>query len=125
MVLYRYPNHYIDDDNYDQEKFIQSEITTEIKVGLLSTQTSMNGLTPFKIIFACSQSTNEISDEYNNSISYSADSIQNVQCVSIAVDGLASESQFMRNNLVSFMNGTSQAVAMMDCNHGQKICGLN
>jgi len=116
----QYPNHYIDDEDYNQEKFIESDMATEIKVALLSTQTSRNGCSPFKIICARPQSTNEVSDEYNNSILHSVDGIPNVQCVSIAFDGLASESRFIRNNLVSFMNGSSQTVAMTDCNHAAK-----
>ena len=115
-----YPNHCIDDEDYDQEKFIQSKMATEIKVALLSTQTSRNGTSPFKIICARPQSTNEVSNEYNNSILHCVDGIPNVQCVSIAFDGLASESKFIRNNLILFMNGSSQTLAMTDCNHAAK-----
>ena len=40
--------------------------------------------------------------------------------MSIAFDGVTSESQFIHNYLVSFMKGISQTVAMMDCNRATK-----
>lgn len=115
-----YPNHCIDDEDYNQEKLIESNMATEVKVALLSTQNSRNGLSPFKILCVHPQSSNAVSEEYNNAIFCSVDGIKNVQSVSIAFDGLASEGKFIHKHLISFMNGTSQTLAMTNCNHVAK-----
>ena len=35
-------------------------------------------------------------------------------------DSLATESEFVRRNLLAFMNGTINSVVMTDCNHAKK-----
>ena len=46
--------------------------------------------------------------------------IHYVHCMSIAFDGLAIETKFIRTNLMAFMKGASNTVAMTDCNHAAK-----
>ena len=93
-----YPNHFIKDQDFNQDEFIRSQLATEIKVGMLTMQDYNDGLSPFKIIATCSQSTNKTADEYNNMILHAVDDISNVHCVSMAFDGLATETNFIRKN---------------------------
>ena len=51
---------------------------------------------------------------------YAVSDITNVHCVSIAFDGLSTETHFIRKNLIAFMKGTNNTVAMTDCNHAAK-----
>ena len=115
-----HPNHYIKEKDFNQEKFVRSQLATEIKVGMLTTQEYNEGLTPFKIIAAQPQSTNEPSDDYNLLIINAVDNIPNVHCISMAFDDLATESEFVRRNLLTFINGTINSVMMTDCNHAAK-----
>ena len=46
--------------------------------------------------------------------------IPNVHCVSMAFDGLATESEFVRKHMIAFMTGTINSVVMNDCNHAAK-----
>ena len=115
-----YPNHCINVANYDQEKIVTNKLATEIKVGLLSLQDGKDGVSPFKIISARPQSTNERCDEYNYSVMNSVKGLENVFCISIAFDGLSTETDFIRTNLIAFMKGSSNTVAMTDCNHAAK-----
>ena len=116
----RYPNHCIDTNQYDQEKLVTNEMATEIKVGLLSLQQTIDGVSPFKIISARPQSSNESCDDYNYDILHAVSGLTNVHCVSIAFDGLSTETNFIRTNLIAFMKGTNSTVAMTDCNHAAK-----
>ena len=95
-------------------------MATEIKVGLLSLQQATQGVSPFKIISARPQSINESCDDYNYDIMYAVSDITNVHCVSIAFDGLSTETHFTRKNLIVFMKGTNNTVSMTDCNHVAK-----
>ena len=72
------------------------------------------------MIAARPQATNEVADDYNNLILHAVDDIDKVHCVSMAFDGLAAETSFIRNNLISFMKGSSNTVVMTDCNHAAK-----
>ena len=95
-------------------------MASEIKVGMLSVQNCTEGISPFKMIAARPQATNEVADDYNNALLHTVDDVENVYCISMAFDGLAAETQFIRKNLISFMNGNSGTVAMTDCNHAAK-----
>ena len=64
------------------------------------------------MIAARPQATNEVADDYNNAMLYAVDDIENVFCISMAFDGLATETQFIRKILISFMNGNSGTVTM-------------
>ena len=44
--------------DYNQHTFVQTPITSEIKVGMLSAQGCTDGISPFKMISAHSQATN-------------------------------------------------------------------
>ena len=90
-----HPNHYINEFAYDEDQFIKTEMAAEIKVAMLTVQDCQDGLSPFKIIAARPQSTNELSDEYNTNILHSTDCLKNVYLVSIAFDGLATETNFI------------------------------
>ena len=46
--------------------------------------------------------------------------LESVHCISIAFDGLATETNFIRSNLLAFVKGTSNTVAVTDCNHAAK-----
>ena len=115
-----YPKHYIKEEDFDQDQFVQCQLATEIKVGMLTTQEYNEGLSPFKMIAARPQSTNEQANDYNDSILHAVDNIKNVHCVSMAFDGLATESDFVRKNLIAFMNGSINTIVMTDCNHAAK-----
>ena len=115
-----FPNHCIKEKDYSQNVFVQTSMASEIKVGMLTVQNCIDGISPFKLIAARPQSTNEVSDDYNSSLLHAVDDIKNVHCVSMAFDGLAAETNFIRNHLISFMNGNSNTVVMTDCNHAAK-----
>ena len=115
-----FPNHCIKEEDYDQHVFVKTPLASEIKVGMLSVQNCIEGISPFKMIAARPQATNEVADDYNNAMLHSVDDIENVFCISMAFDGLAAETQFIRKNLISFMNGNSGTVTMTDCNHAAK-----
>ena len=51
-------------------------MTSEIKVGMLSAQGCTDGRSPFKMIAACQQATNEVADDYNSAILHSVDDIK-------------------------------------------------
>ena len=87
---------------------------------MLTTQEYNDGLSPFKIIAAQPQSTNELAYEYNGMILNSLKDIPNVHCMSMAFDGLATESEFIRKHVIAFMTGTINSVVMTDCNHAAK-----
>ena len=76
-----YPNHFITDENFNQDEFVQSQLATEIKNGMLTSQEYNEGTSPFKIIAAHPQSTNELCNEYN-------DSIVDCGCAAIILNGL-------------------------------------
>ena len=76
---------------------MQSQLATEIKNGMLTSQEYNEGTSPFKIIAAHPQSTNELCNEYNDSILHAVDNVHNVHCVSMAFDGLVTETEFVRN----------------------------
>ena len=56
---------------------------------MLTLQESKDGVSPFKIISARPQSTNERCDDYNYMIMNAVNGLDNVFCVSIAFDGLS------------------------------------
>ena len=95
-------------------------MASEIKVGMLSVQNCTDGISPFKMIAARPQATNEVADDYNSLLLHAVDNIDKVHCVSMAFDGLAAETNFIWNNLISFMKGSSDTVVMTDCNHAAK-----
>ena len=107
-----FPDHCIKERNYNQHVFVQTPMASEIKVGMLSVQNSVDGISPFKMIAARPQSTNEVADDYNRSLLHAVDDIDEVHCISMAFDGLAAETNFIRNNLISFMNGNSNTVVI-------------
>ena len=113
-----FPNHCIKEKDYNQHVFVKTQMASEIKVGMLSAQGCTDGISPFKIIAAHPQANNEVSDGYSSSaILHSANDIKNVHCISVAFDGLAADTHFIRKNLISFMSGNSNTVVMSDCNH--------
>ena len=61
-----------------------------------------------------------MADDYNSSFLHIVDDIEEVHFVSMAFDGLTAETNFIQNNLISFMNGNSNTVVMADCNHSAK-----
>ena len=112
----KFPNHCILASHYDQDKLVTNEMATEIKVGMVSLQEAVDGISPFKILFACPQSINESYDSYNEDIMKAVSGLENVHCISMAFDGLASETNFIRTNLVAFMKGNSSTVAITESN---------
>ena len=66
------------------------------------------------------QSTHESCDLYNEDIMNAVSGLENVHCISIAFDGLATETNFIWTNLVVFMKGNSSTVTMTDYNHAAK-----
>ena len=101
-----YPNHYISEQDFNQYAFVQSHLATEIKVAMLTTQEYNEGLSPLKILAVRPKSKNELANDYNGMILNAVDRIPDVHCVSMAFDGLATESEFVRKHMIAFMNGT-------------------
>ena len=66
--------------------FVKNPLASEIKVGMLSVQNCIEGISPFKMIAARPQATNEVSDDYNNTMLHAVDDIENVYCISMAFD---------------------------------------
>ena len=91
-----FPNHCIKEKNYKQHEFVKTTMATEIKVGMLTVQNITEGISPFKIIAARPQATNEVADDYNDMLLHAVDELENVYCISIAFDGLAAETHFIR-----------------------------
>ena len=115
-----YPDHCIKENEYDKNKFAQTSMVSEVKVSMRAAQGCMDGISPFKMIAARPQATNEVAKNYNSSILHAVDKIENVFYVSMAFDGLTAETNFIRANLISFTNGSSDTVMMTDCNHAAK-----
>ena len=116
----RFLNHCINFANYNQEQIVINEMATEIKVGLLSLQEHRDGISPFQIIRARPQSTNEHCDEYNTSLVNYVSALKHVYCISIVFNGLSTETKFIRLKLIAFMKGSCNTVTMTDCNHAAK-----
>ena len=116
----KYPNHCIKASHYVQEKLMTNEKTTEIKVGIISLQDAVAGISLFKILSNHPQSTNESCDSYNEDIMNAVSGLVNVHCISIAFDGSVMETNSIQTNLVVFMKGNSNTVVMTDCNHAAK-----
>ena len=70
-------------------------MVSEIKFGMLSSQECTDGISPFKIIAACPQATNKVTDDYNSAILHAEDDIENLHYISMAFDGLAAETYFI------------------------------
>ena len=115
-----HPKHYIREEDFDQNEFVKCQLATEIKVGMSTTQEYNEGVIPLKIVAARPQSTDEVANDYNDSILHAVDNIKNVHCVSMVFDGLATETDFARKILIAFMNGTINSVVMTECNHVAK-----
>ena len=90
-----FPDHCIKEKDFSQHVFVQTTMASEIKVGMLSVQNCTDGISPFKMIAACQQSTNEVADDYNSSLLHAVDDIDDVHCVSMTFDGLAAETNFI------------------------------
>ena len=120
-----FPNYCMKEKDYNQHIFVKTPMASEIKVGMLSVQNCTEGISPFKMIATRPQAPNEVVDDYNNALIHAVDELENVYCISIAFDGLAVETNFIRKKLISFMNGTSGTVAMTDSNHAAKISDLS
>ena len=50
----------------------------------------------------------------------SVSGLENVYFISISFDGLFIETKFACFNLIALMKGSSNTVAMIDCNHAAK-----
>ena len=71
---------------------------------MLTTQEYNEGLSSFKIVAARHAEVN----------------MKNIYCVSMAFDGVATESDFVRRNFIAYMNGTIHNVVMTYYNHAAK-----
>jgi hypothetical protein len=83
---------------------VSATLAHEIKVDLVTVQDVPNGLSPMRIIAARPQTTNEKNDEFNWSLLECCSHWGDCHVASISLDGLSTESEFIVNQLVSFMD---------------------
>eukprot|EP00918_Siedleckia_nematoides_P081091 GHVU01177873.1.p1 GENE.GHVU01177873.1~~GHVU01177873.1.p1 ORF type:complete len:768 (+),score=67.45 GHVU01177873.1:515-2818(+) len=113
------PNHMLPIDA-EQRPIAPRDLAREVKCALLTTQDVTQGVSPMKILAARPQKPNERCDEYNLLVVNSVKSCGMVRLVSVAVDGLASESYYIRDGLIDFMLGRDTCVYFVDPNHVAK-----
>ena len=46
--------------------------------------------------------------------------LENIHCISTVFDGLSTGTNFILSNLIAFVRGSNNIVAMSDCNHAAK-----
>jgi hypothetical protein len=115
-----YPDHIVPQATFDPDLFVSATLAHEIKVGFISLQDVPNGLSPMKIIAARPQTKNEKSDEFNQSLLECCSHRGDCHVASISYDVLSMESEFIVNQLVSFMDGRTHSVGSVDPNHAAK-----
>ena len=91
------------------------DMATEIKCAILTVQYIPENVSPFKIIAARPQTTNQNFDDFNNNCIVEAQ--KNGILLTVAFDGLEAEQDTVRNQMLSFLEGKSSKVAMIDPNH--------
>lgn len=122
-----FPNHIIAYETDDEMRaMLQSEdnitdnLAPEVKVALVTAQTSRDGISPIRVLGARPQTKNEECLEFNEDVLKSMGNIRECKVVSIAFDGLSAESSTVNDHLLAFLLGDDLTVGVMDPNHAAK-----
>eukprot|EP00918_Siedleckia_nematoides_P004456 GHVU01009917.1.p1 GENE.GHVU01009917.1~~GHVU01009917.1.p1 ORF type:complete len:1028 (+),score=110.56 GHVU01009917.1:417-3500(+) len=113
------PNHVLPFDE-SRKPTESTNLASEIKCYLLTTQNVVEGVSPMCMVAARPQSTNECTEDYNKRTVDTIKSSEHLSLVSVAVDGLSAESGFVRDGLLDFMLGVENTVYFVDPNHVAK-----
>jgi hypothetical protein len=96
----------------------------EIKIAVVSAQTCRQGVCPFAVIVGRPQTNNEKSDFNDRIFEWATDFANgqhnNATFLSVAVDGLGTESVFVRKTITNFLDGDCDSSALVDSNHNMK-----
>eukprot|EP00918_Siedleckia_nematoides_P003887 GHVU01008727.1.p1 GENE.GHVU01008727.1~~GHVU01008727.1.p1 ORF type:complete len:875 (+),score=105.20 GHVU01008727.1:109-2625(+) len=104
----------------DRKPIQQTALATEAKCYLLTTHDIVEGISPMRLIAARPQSTNERTQEYNVETVNAVSRSPHLFLVSVAADGLSSDSGYVRSGLINFLLGKQSAVFLVDPNHAAK-----
>ncbi|KAI9905778.1 hypothetical protein PsorP6_014073 [Peronosclerospora sorghi] len=121
----KFPHHMIalsgieDTDGIErQNPFL--DIASEVKCAVMTVQNASPRYSPMKLIASRPQSTNECTPELNTLLESAVKSNPRVRLLSIAFDGVSSESDYVRDMLADFLNGRGDTVSVVDPNHVAK-----
>ena len=114
------PNHCQNLQNLEQsyDMLSKNNKATEIKCCILTVQSCPANVSPFKIIAARPQTTNQRCNEFNLDCMLAVDN--NGINISVAFDGLCAEQKTVRQQMLNFLEGKSPTVGMIDPNHVSK-----
>lgn len=125
-----YPNHMIDITGMTEEE-VKSKLdpssdverAKELKVAVVTIQNPGIGKSPFFVLAAQPQSINMVSD-FNKDVTSVVSSLckreGTASLVSVAADGVGCDARFIQGQLVSFLRGNNNHVALVDTNHNTK-----
>lgn len=125
-----YPNHMIDvtamaDEEVKAKLDPTSDIerAKEIKVAVITLQNAGIGHSPYFLLAGQPQSINMVSD-FNKNVTSVVSSLCKrdgmSSLVSVAADGVGCDAKFIQGQLVSFLRGYTDHVALVDTNHNTK-----
>eukprot|EP00918_Siedleckia_nematoides_P094948 GHVU01208473.1.p1 GENE.GHVU01208473.1~~GHVU01208473.1.p1 ORF type:complete len:668 (+),score=68.59 GHVU01208473.1:414-2417(+) len=114
-----HPNHAMPLD-VERRPIVQAALATEVKCFLATTHCVRDGVSPMRLIAARPQSTNECTKPYNVEVVNAVERCPDVTLVSVAFDGLSSDSAYVRDGLVEFLVGKRSSVFLLDPNHAAK-----
>ena len=113
------PNHARSVDVLNNDSIPQDEaMAAELKCAVVTVQDHHRNVSPFKIIAARPQLTNQRCDSFNNNCIKAVQ--DNGVLLSVAFDGLSAEGYTIRNTMLNFLEGKNKTVAMVDPNHVAK-----
>ena len=95
----------------------------EVKVAVLTFQKVPKGVSPTFVLCGLPQTTNEV-NAFNDTVvascvKFCADK-RSAKLLSCAVDGVSSDSAFVRKSIIKFLSGEAYHVAQTDTNHNNK-----
>eukprot|EP00918_Siedleckia_nematoides_P088550 GHVU01194672.1.p1 GENE.GHVU01194672.1~~GHVU01194672.1.p1 ORF type:complete len:579 (-),score=57.81 GHVU01194672.1:2162-3751(-) len=102
------PNHLLPFD-MKRQPLQQSELASEVKCYIVTTQNAVSGVSPMTLIAAKPQVTNESDPAFNQRVVSAVEGCERVNLISVAADGLSAESEFMCEGLLSFCWGKANA----------------
>jgi hypothetical protein len=126
-----YPQHFVavdDTTTAEQARAMLSDPAIlkpaqEVKVAVLTFQYAPRGICPTFILCGRPQTTNEVND-FNEVVIKSCAEFcsmrRSVKLVSCAVDGVSSDSEFVRSSICQFFDGIINHPAQTDTNHNHK-----
>ena len=125
-----YPRHAIDVTDMDQiavkallDPESDIERAKEIKVAVVTIQNPGIGHSPYFVLAGQPQSINMVS-EFNTNITTAVTALcksrGNASLVSVAADGVGCDAKFIQGQLVQFLRGQVNHVALVDTNHNTK-----